>query len=85
MFSTHAKKSFKLLKVELLFLMTTRFIENDNLTNFGCTDASVDYISTNARMNEFEAAMGVCNLRHYADEIAKRKKVLRNILKCYLV
>ena len=26
-------------------------------------------------MNEFQAAMGICNLRHLDDEIAKRKKV----------
>lgn len=26
-------------------------------------------------MNEFQAAMGICNLRHVDDEIAKRKKV----------
>ena len=28
-----------------------------------------------AKMNEFAAAMGICNLRHLDDEIAKRKKV----------
>ena len=27
-------------------------------------------------MNEFQAAMGICNLRHLSDEIAKRKKVV---------
>ena len=27
-------------------------------------------------MNEFQAAMGICNLRHLNDEIAKRKKVV---------
>jgi dTDP-4-amino-4,6-dideoxygalactose transaminase len=27
-------------------------------------------------MNEFQAAMGICNLRHLEDEIAKRKRVV---------
>ena len=28
-------------------------------------------------MNEFQAAMGICNLRHIEDEIQKRKKVVQ--------
>ena len=45
----------------------------DQLTNFGFTShESVAYVSTNARMNEYEAAMGICNLRHIDSEIAKR-------------
>ena len=31
------------------------------------------YIGGNAKMNEFQAAMGLCNLRHIDGEIAKRK------------
>ena len=27
-------------------------------------------------MNEFQAAMGICNLRHLSDEIVKRRKVV---------
>lgn len=45
------------------------------LRNFGIRDEeTVDGIGTNAKMNEFQAAMGVCNLRHVDEEIAKRKK-----------
>ena len=29
----------------------------------------------NAKMNEFCAAMGLCNLRHFDEEVAKRKAV----------
>ena len=29
---------------------------------------------TNAKMTEFHAAMGLCNLRHVLEEIDKRKK-----------
>lgn len=46
----------------------------DQLTNFGfVSHEQVDYVSTNARMNEFEAAMGLCNLRHINEEIEKRR------------
>ena len=44
--------------------------------NFGITGTeSVEYVGGNAKMNEFCAAMGICNLRHIAEEIAKRKVV----------
>lgn len=33
-------------------------------------------VFVDAKMNEFQAAMGICNLRHLSDEIAKRKKVV---------
>lgn len=51
------------------------------LKNFGIRGPEeVDDIGTNAKMNEFCAAMGICNLRHIEDEIKKRKKVVE----CYL-
>ena len=44
--------------------------------NFGITGTeSVEYVCGNAKMNEFCAAMGVCNLRHLDEEIAKRRLV----------
>ena len=33
-------------------------------------------MGANAKMNEFCAAMGLCNLKHVDDEIAKRKAVV---------
>lgn len=46
------------------------------LKNFGIRDAEhVDAVGANAKMNEFCAAMGICNLRHIEEEIAKRKQV----------
>jgi dTDP-4-amino-4,6-dideoxygalactose transaminase len=36
----------------------------------------VDAVGANAKMNEFCAAMGICNLRHVDEEIAKRKAVV---------
>lgn len=44
------------------------------LKNFGITGyESVEYVGANGKMNEFQAAMGLCNLRHLEGEIAKRK------------
>lgn len=44
------------------------------LKNFGITGyESVEYVGSNGKMNEFQAAMGLCNLRHVDGEIEKRK------------
>lgn len=46
------------------------------IRNFGITGPeSVESVDGNFKMNEFCAAMGVCNLRHVDDEIEKRKHV----------
>jgi dTDP-4-amino-4,6-dideoxygalactose transaminase len=46
------------------------------LKNFGIkNEETVDGVGANAKMNEFCAAMGLCNLRHVDSEIAKRRKV----------
>lgn len=47
-----------------------------DIKNFGFTGQEcVRYVGGNAKMNEFQAAMGICNLRHIRSEIQKRKKV----------
>ncbi|WP_303871778.1 DegT/DnrJ/EryC1/StrS aminotransferase family protein [Acetobacterium wieringae] len=47
------------------------------LKNFGITGPeSVEFIGGNAKMNEFQAAMGICNLRHIDAEIARRQQVV---------
>lgn len=47
------------------------------LKNFGIADeVTVNAVGANAKMNEFQAAMGLCNLRHVEEEIAKRKAVV---------
>lgn len=44
------------------------------LKDFGIQDEeTIDCIGPNAKLNEFCAAMGLCNLRHVDREIAKRK------------
>ncbi len=44
--------------------------------NFGLNGEEGRYIGANAKMNEFQAAMGICNLRYIDGEIAKRKAVV---------
>lgn len=47
------------------------------LKNFGIRDTeTVDGIGANAKMNEFCAAMGLCNLRYISEEMLKRKKLV---------
>ena len=47
------------------------------LKNFGIHGPEdVPAVGANAKMNEFCAAMGICNLRHVDGEIAKRKAVV---------
>ena len=50
------------------------------LRDFGIKDAeTIDGVGSNAKMNEFVAAMGLCSLRHIDGEIVKRKAVVE----CY--
>ena len=47
-----------------------------DLKNFGIHGSEeVSAVGANAKMNEFCAAMGLCNLRHIHDEISKRQTV----------
>ena len=79
MFSTHATKVFHTIEGGLVAYHTKdadRFVPMTKIVNFGFTSQEdIDYIGTNYRMNEFEAVMGICNLRHIDEEIAKRKLV----------
>ncbi len=44
---------------------------------FGLNGDELDCFGTNGKMNEFCAAMGLCNLRHVDDEIASRGEAYR--------
>ena len=47
-----------------------------NLKNFGIrSEEVIEGVGANAKMNEFQAAMGLCNLRHIDENIAKRRKL----------
>lgn len=51
------------------------------LKNFGITDAeNVDAVGANGKMNEFSAAMGICNLRYIEQEIDKRRIVFNRYM-----
>lgn len=75
MFSFHATKVFNTIEGGAMCFKEDRFVQllND-LKNFGIRGPeSIAYIGGNAKMSEFQAAMGICNLRHLSGEIAKRK------------
>ena len=76
-FSFHATKVFNTIEGGAACFMDEEFgKELYRLKNFGIRDEeTVDGVGSNAKMNEFCAAMGICNLRHIDDEIAKRKIV----------
>jgi dTDP-4-amino-4,6-dideoxygalactose transaminase len=78
MFSFHATKVFHTIEGGAITYNdpSIKKILND-LKNFGITGPeTVEYIGGNAKMNEFQAAMGICNLRNIDIEINKRKNVV---------
>lgn len=76
MFSTHATKVFHTIEGGIVaYKDSDLFHSMRYLVNFGFTsEEDINYIGTNARMNEFEAVMGICNLRHIDKEINRRKE-----------
>lgn len=82
MFSFHATKVFNTIEGGALTYQNKNLRTLlDNLKNFGITSpVDIKDIGTNAKMNEFQAAMGICNLRHLDMEIAKRKVVAERYL-----
>lgn len=77
MFSFHATKVFNTIEGGAVCFRDGNLKELlDQWKNFGITGLEeVEYVGGNAKMNEFCAAMGICNLRHVDDEIAKRRVV----------
>lgn len=77
MFSTHATKVFHTIEGGIVTYSDEKlFGSMKSIVNFGFTSQEeAEYIGTNARMNEFEAVMGICNLRHFDEEVAKREIV----------
>ncbi len=80
-FSFHATKVFNTIEGGAACFKNKDFgLDLYRLKNFGIRGPeTVDGVGANAKMNEFCAAMGLCNLRHVNEEIAKRKKVVE----CY--
>lgn len=78
MFSFHATKVFNTIEGGCVCYSNDHLVQllNDQ-KNFGIHNTEeVAYVGGNAKMSEFQAAMGICNMRHLDDEIAKRKKVV---------
>lgn len=77
-FSFHATKVFNTIEGGAACFADARFgLELYRLKNFGIRDEdTVDGVGANAKMNEFCAAMGICNLRHIDEEIEKRRLVV---------
>lgn len=77
-FSFHATKVFNSIEGGAVCYEDKEFgKELYRLKNFGIeNEEMVSRVGTNAKMNEFCAAMGLCNLRHVDEEIEKRKAVV---------
>lgn len=78
MFSFHATKVFNTIEGGAICFNDEAYgKELYKLKNFGIKNETVvDGVGSNAKMNEFQAAMGLCNLKHIDEEIQKRKKVV---------
>ena len=79
MFSFHATKVFNTIEGGAVILKDNSLKQRlDYLKNFGITGPdTIEYIGGNAKMNEFQAAMGICNLKRLDNEIKKRKLVAK--------
>ena len=77
MFSFHATKVFHTIEGGAVTYGDESLQQKLNeWKNFGIRDQeTVVYPGGNGKMNEFAAAMGICNLRHLDGEIVKRKLV----------
>lgn len=77
-FSFHATKVFNTIEGgAVTFTDQTIGEKLYNLKNFGIrSEEMVVSVGANAKLNEFQAAMGLCNLKHIEEEIAKRKNIV---------
>ena len=82
MFSVHATKVFHSIEGGAVCYHDEALgKELYKLKNFGIlSEEVIDGVGANAKMNEFQAAMGICNLRHLDEEIAKRKQVFQHYM-----
>ena len=77
MFSFHATKVFHTVEGGLAVCRDEERVQRlRDLKNFGIHGPEdVPFVGGNAKMNEFCAAMGLCNLRHLDEEMEKRRRV----------
>lgn len=76
-FSFHATKVFNTIEGGAVCFSNRDIYERlYNLKNFGIrSEELVVSVGANAKMNEFAAAMGLCNLKYIESNIQKRKKL----------
>lgn len=75
MLSFHATKVFHTIEGGALCFNDESLAEKLALErSFGVSGDALECFGTNAKMNEFSAAMGICNLKHIDEEIASRGK-----------
>ena len=77
MMSFHATKVFSTIEGGAVFFSgETLSSALEDERNFGIRDyESCVYAGGNAKMNEFQAAMGMCNLRHINHDLARRRQI----------
>lgn len=77
MFSFHATKVYNTIEGGAVATSDAELARRLRLErNYGITGPEdVVSVGGNAKMNEFQAAMGLCNLRHLKDQIAARRAV----------
>lgn len=77
MFSFHATKIYHTVEGGAVAFQDEKLA--DLLTarkNFGIgSQEAVDYIAGNAKMDEFRAAMGLCNLKHIEETLCHRRRI----------
>ena len=76
MFSFHATKVFHTIEGGAVCFQEPSLADRlFRIKNFGIQENETYCVGGNAKMNEFQAAMGLCNLRHLDGEIEKRRQV----------
>ena len=83
MISFHATKVFNTIEGGALIFEDNKLIEKFKaLKNFGITPdkEEIQYLGKNGKMNEFEAAMGLCNLDLVDDAIKERQLIYNKYL-----
>lgn len=79
MFSFHATKVFNTVEGGCITYRDCQLTQHlEGLRQFGqiVGTESTPYVGTNAKMTDMHAAMGLCNLVHFDEYIAKRKKIV---------
>lgn len=77
MFSFHATKVFNTIEGGCAVIKDMKqLLRLYQLHNFGIMgEESVEFVGANAKMNELQAAMGLCNIKHFEADVKKRKEI----------